>query len=197
LIFPFFKKVTPDLGTVHSFLCPGHCGVGNAVNLTDGLDGLAIGPYSDASATFMLFCYLAGISALLLPQIPFVRGSAELTILCGALVGSASVSLVQPLSLRLYGGCGFLGRSALRLTIAVVDEAGISPRHRGRYLCHGGSLSHDSGDFLPVEREEGVSDGTIHHHFELKGWAEPKIIVRFWIIGIILGLVAISTLKLR
>jgi phospho-N-acetylmuramoyl-pentapeptide-transferase len=90
LIFPFFKKVMPDLGNWYIlFAVLVIVGTANAVNLTDGLDGLAIGPVLIASGTFMLFCYLAGnfrFASYL--QIPFVKGSGELTILCGAMVGS-------------------------------------------------------------------------------------------------------------
>jgi len=201
LIFPFFKKITPDLGNWYIlFSALVIVGSANAVNLTDGLDGLAIGPYLIASATFMLFCYLAGnfrFAAYL--QIPFVRGSAELTILCGALVGSSLGFLwynTYPAQVFM-GDVGSLSLGAALGTIAVVTKQEIL------LVIVGGIFVMEVLSVMiqvisyRLRGKRVFRMAPIHHHFELKGWAEPKIIVRFWIIGIILGLVAISTLKLR
>jgi phospho-N-acetylmuramoyl-pentapeptide-transferase len=201
LIFPFFKKLMPDLGNWYIlFGTIVIVGAANAVNLTDGLDGLAIGPVLIASATFMLFCYLAGnyrFATYL--QIPFVKGSGELTILCGALVGSGLGFLwfnTYPAQVFM-GDVGSLPLGAVLGTIAVITKQEIL------LVIVGGIFVIEALSVIiqvfsyQVRRKRVFRMAPIHHHFELKGWAEPKIIVRFWIIGIILGLVAISTLKLR
>jgi phospho-N-acetylmuramoyl-pentapeptide-transferase len=202
LIFPFFKKVMPDLGDAGYVLFAMFVIVGtaNAVNLTDGLDGLAIGPVLIASGTFMLFCYLAGnyrFATYL--QIPFVKGSGELTILCGALVGSGLGFLwfnSYPAQIFM-GDVGSLALGAALGTIAVITKQEIL------LVIVGGIFVMETFSVIiqvisyQLRKKRVFRMAPIHHHFELKGWAEPKIIVRFWIIGIILGLVAISTLKLR
>jgi phospho-N-acetylmuramoyl-pentapeptide-transferase len=201
LIFPFFKKLMPDLGNWYIlFGAIVIVGAANAVNLTDGLDGLAIGPVLIASATFMLFCYLAGnyrFATYL--QIPFVKGSGELAILCGALVGSGLGFLwfnTYPAQVFM-GDVGSLALGAALGTIAVITKQEIL------LVIVGGIFVIEALSVIiqvfsyQVRKKRVFRMAPIHHHFELKGWAEPKIIVRFWIIGIILGLVAISTLKLR
>jgi phospho-N-acetylmuramoyl-pentapeptide-transferase len=202
VIFPFFKNFMPDLGeggyVLFSMLVI--VGSANAVNLTDGLDGLAIGPVLIASATFMLFCYLAGnfrFASYL--QIPFVKGSGELTILCGALVGSGLGFLwfnTYPAQVFM-GDVGSLSLGAALGTIAVVTKQEfLLVIVGGIFVIEALSVIIQVISFR-VRRKRVFRMAPIHHHFELKGWAEPKIIVRFWIIAIILGLVAISTLKLR
>ena len=202
LIFPFFKKVMPDLGAGGYVLFGMLVIVGsaNAVNLTDGLDGLAIGPVLIASATFMLFCYLAGnyrFATYL--QIPFVKGSGELTILCGALVGSALGFLwfnTYPAQVFM-GDVGSLALGASLGTISVITkEEFLLVIVGGIFVIEALSVIIQVISFK-IRKKRVFRMAPIHHHFELKGWAEPKIIVRFWIIGIILGLIAISALKLR
>ena len=201
LIFPFFKRVMPDLGGWYilfgMFVI---VGTANAVNLTDGLDGLAIGPVLIASGTFILFCYLAGhfqFASYL--QIPFVKGSGELTILCGALLGSGLGFLwfnTYPAQVFM-GDVGSLALGAALGTIAVVTKQEFL------LVIVGGIFVAETLSVIiqvisyKLRRKRVFRMAPIHHHFELKGWAEPKIIVRFWIIAIILGLVAIGTLKLR
>ena len=201
LIFPFFKRVMPDLGNWYilfgMFVI---VGTANAVNLTDGLDGLAIGPVLIASGTFILFCYLAGhfqFASYL--QIPFVKGSGELTILCGALLGSGLGFLwfnTYPAQVFM-GDVGSLALGAALGTIAVVTKQEFL------LVIVGGIFVAETLSVIiqvisyKLRRKRVFRMAPIHHHFELKGWAEPKIIVRFWIIAIILGLVAIGTLKLR
>jgi phospho-N-acetylmuramoyl-pentapeptide-transferase len=202
LIFPFFKRVMPDLGDGGYVLFAMLVIVGsaNAVNLTDGLDGLAIGPVLIASGTFMLFCYLAGnyrFASYL--QIPFVKGSGELTVLCGAMVGSGLGFLwfnTYPAQIFMGDG-GSLALGAALGTIAVITKQEIL------LVIVGGIFVMEVLSVIiqvisyQLRKKRVFRMAPIHHHFELKGWAEPKIIVRFWIIGIILGLVAMSTLKLR
>jgi len=201
LIFPFFKKVMPDLG--YWYVLFGMLvivGSANAVNLTDGLDGLAIGPVLVASGTFMLFCYLAGnyrFASYL--QVPFVKGSGELTVLCGALVGSGLGFLwfnTYPAQVFM-GDVGSLSLGAALGTIAVITKQEFLLVIVGGIFVIEALSVIIQVFFYQVRKKRVFRMAPIHHHFELKGWAEPKIIVRFWIIGIILGLVAISTLKLR
>jgi phospho-N-acetylmuramoyl-pentapeptide-transferase len=202
LTVPFFKNVMPDLGETGYVLFAMLVIVGsaNAVNLTDGLDGLAIGPAFIASATFMLFCYLAGnyrFATYL--QIPFVKGSGELTILCGALVGSGLGFLwfnTYPAQVFM-GDVGSLSLGASLGTIAVIiKQEFLLVIVGGIFVIEALSVIIQVISFK-VRKKRVFRMAPIHHHFELKGWAEPKIIVRFWIIGIILGLIAISALKLR
>ena len=201
LIFPFFKRAMPDLGNWYilfgMFVI---VGTANAVNLTDGLDGLAIGPVLIASGTFILFCYLVGhyqFASYL--QIPFVKGSGELTILCGALLGSGLGFLwfnTYPAQVFM-GDVGSLALGAALGTIAVVTKQEFL------LVIVGGIFVAETLSVIiqvvsyKLRKKRVFRMAPIHHHFELKGWAEPKIIVRFWIIAIILGLVAIGTLKLR
>lgn len=201
LIFPFFKKITPDLGDWYIlFSILVIVGTANAVNLTDGLDGLAIGPVLIASGTFMLFCYLAGnFKFANYLQIPFVRGSGELTILCGALVGSGLGFLwfnTYPAQVFM-GDVGSLALGASLGTIAVITKQEfLLVIVGGIFVIEALSVIIQVGSYQ-LRKKRIFRMAPLHHHFELKGWAEPKIIVRFWIIGIILGLIAISTLKLR
>jgi phospho-N-acetylmuramoyl-pentapeptide-transferase len=201
LIFPFFKKVMPDLGGGYIlFAVLVIVGTANAVNLTDGLDGLAIGPVLISGGTFMLFCYLAGNYRFAnYLQIPFVKGSGELTVLCGALVGSGLGFLwfnTYPAQVFM-GDVGSLSLGAALGTIAVITKQEFL------LVIVGGIFVMEALSVIiqvisyQLRKKRVFRMAPIHHHFELKGWAEPKIIVRFWIIGIILGLVAISTLKLR
>jgi phospho-N-acetylmuramoyl-pentapeptide-transferase len=201
LIFPFFKRVMPDLGNWYIlFATLVIVGTANAVNLTDGLDGLAIGPVLIASGTFMLFCYLAGNFRFAnYLQIPFVKGSGELTILCGAMVGSGLGFLwfnTYPAQVFM-GDVGSLSLGAALGTIAVITKQEFL------LVIVGGIFVMEALSVIiqvisyQLRKKRVFRMAPIHHHFELKGWAEPKIIVRFWIIGIILGLIAMSTLKLR
>jgi phospho-N-acetylmuramoyl-pentapeptide-transferase len=175
-------------------------GSSNAVNLTDGLDGLAIGPMIIAAATFLLLAYLVGnakLSSYL--QITGVQGAGELAILCGAMVGAglgflwfnsypAQVFMGDVGSLSLGGALG---------TIAVITKNEfVLVIVGGIFVIEALSVIVQVISFRYWGRRV-FRMAPIHHHFELKGWAEPKIIVRFWIISIVLALIALSTLKLR
>ena len=179
-------------------------GTSNAVNLTDGLDGLAIGPTIVSAITFMLLAYLAGATIrglniadyLLIPHIP---GSAELAVFCAAMAGAgisflwfntypASVFMGDVGSLALGGGLGVLAV----LTKNEVDSAII----HGVFFAEIVSVMVQVFWFKRTGRRI-FRMAPIHHHFELQGWAEPKIIVRFWIVSIILALTALASLKLR
>jgi phospho-N-acetylmuramoyl-pentapeptide-transferase len=199
--FPFFKKLHPDLGYFYiPFVALVIVGASNAVNLTDGLDGLAIGPVSINAATYMIFAYIAGNFKLATYlQMPYVPGTGELAILCGAMVGAglgflwynsypAEVFMGDVGSLSLGGGLGTLA-VLTKQEILLVIVGGVFVVEALSVIFQVGSYKYRGKRIFRM--------APIHHHFELKGVAEPKIIVRFWIISIILALVAISTLKLR
>jgi phospho-N-acetylmuramoyl-pentapeptide-transferase len=201
LSLPFFKHVNPDLGWFYiPFAILVMVGSSNAVNLTDGLDGLAIGPMIIAAATFLLLAYLVGnakLSSYL--QITGIQGAGELAILCGAMVGAglgflwfnsypAQVFMGDVGSLSLGGALG---------TIAVITKNEfVLVIVGGIFVIEALSVIVQVISFRYWGRRV-FRMAPIHHHFELKGWAEPKIIVRFWIISIVLALIALSTLKLR
>ncbi len=201
LYVPLFKRLHPDLGLFYiPFTVLVIVGASNAVNLTDGLDGLAIGPVSINAATYLIFAYIAGnskLSAYL--QIPYVPGTGELAILCGAMVGAglgflwynsypAEVFMGDVGSLSLGGGLGTLAVLTKQEFLLVIVG--------GVFVIEALSVIFQVGSYK-YRGKRIVRMAPIHHHFELKGVAEPKIIVRFWIITIILALVAISTLKMR
>ncbi|HWI40827.1 MAG TPA: phospho-N-acetylmuramoyl-pentapeptide-transferase [Verrucomicrobiae bacterium] len=201
LFFPFFKRLHPDLGILYiPFAMLVVVGASNAVNLTDGLDGLAIGPVSINAATYMLFTYIAGnIKLAAYLQIPYVAGAGELAVFCGALVGAgigflwynaypAEVFMGDVGSLSLGGALGILS-ILTKQEILLVIVGGVFVVEALSVIFQVGSYKYRGKRIFRM--------APIHHHFELKGVAEPKIIVRFWIITIILALVAISTLKMR
>jgi phospho-N-acetylmuramoyl-pentapeptide-transferase len=201
LYVPFFKNFHPDLGMFFiPFVILVIVGASNAVNLTDGLDGLAIGPVTINAATYLLFAYIAGhatLSAYL--QIPRVAGAGELAVICGAMVGAglgflwfnsypAEVFMGDVGSLSLGGTLGVIA-VLTKQEILLVIVGGIFVVEALSVIFQVGSYKYRGKRIFRM--------APIHHHFELKGVAEPKIIVRFWIITIILAMVAISTLKMR
>jgi phospho-N-acetylmuramoyl-pentapeptide-transferase len=201
LHFPFFKWLHPDLGIFYIlFATVVVVGASNAVNLTDGLDGLAIGPVAINAATYLLFCYIAG-NARYAPylQISYIPGAGELAIVCGAMVGAglgflwynsypAEVFMGDVGSLSLGGGLGILA-IITKQELLLVIVGGVFVVEALSVIFQVGSYKYRGKRIFRM--------APIHHHFELKGVAEPKIIVRFWIITIILALFAISTLKMR
>ena len=201
LFFPLFKNFHPDLWIWFiPFVTLVIVGASNAVNLTDGLDGLAIGPVAINAATYMLFSYIAGHATLAAYlQIPRVVGAGELAVLCGAMVGAglgflwynsypAEVFMGDVGSLSLGGTLGTIA-VLTKQEILLVIVGGIFVIEALSVIFQVGSYKYRGKRIFRM--------APIHHHFELKGVAEPKIIVRFWIISIILALVAISTLKMR
>jgi phospho-N-acetylmuramoyl-pentapeptide-transferase len=201
LYFPFFKNFHPDLGFWFiPFAALVIVGASNAVNLTDGLDGLAIGPVTINAATYMLFAYVAGHANLSnYLQIPRVVGAGELAVLCGAMVGAglgflwynsypAEVFMGDVGSLSLGGTLGIIAVLTKQELLLVIVG--------GVFVVEALSVIFQVGSYK-YRGKRMFRMAPIHHHFELKGVAEPKIIVRFWIITIILALMAISTLKMR
>jgi phospho-N-acetylmuramoyl-pentapeptide-transferase len=175
-------------------------GASNAVNLTDGLDGLAIGPIVMAGGAFAVIAYLTGnFRAAEYLLILNVRGTGELTIFCGALVGAAlgflwynsypaQVFMGDVGSLALGGAIGIL---------AVMTKSELLlPLIGGIYVVEAGSVIIQVVGFKLTGRRV-FRMAPLHHHYELQGWAEPKIIVRFWILSFMLALLALTTLKLR
>ncbi|MBW2598672.1 MAG: phospho-N-acetylmuramoyl-pentapeptide-transferase [Deltaproteobacteria bacterium] len=202
LTVPFFKTILPDLGWGYVILSTFIIvGAANAVNLTDGLDGLAISPATMCFATYLLFAYFTGnikLSGYL--QIPYVAGVGELAVFCGAMVGAGVGFLwynTYPAQIFM-GDVGSLSLGGALGTIAILTKQEILLAIVGGvFVVETISVIFQVGWFKMSNGNRIFRMAPIHHHFELKGWAEPKVIVRFWIISIILALIAISTLKLR
>lgn len=199
---PFLKTVVPDLGAGYIlFAVLVIVGASNAVNLTDGLDGLAIGPVIIAAATYMLFAYVTGhVKIAEYLQINYVAGCGEVTIICGAMAGAGLGFLwynTHPAEIFM-GDVGSLPLGALLGIIAVITKHEfLLVLVGGIFVMEAVSVILQVGYFKFTGGQRIFLMSPIHHHFELKGWKESKVIVRFWIIAIILALMAISTLKLR
>lgn len=201
LAIPFFKNILLDFGVL--FLFVGLfvvIGSSNAVNLTDGLDGLAIGPVMIVSGCFALISYLVGnqvFSTYL--QIHFVPGSGELAILCSALLGAGLGFLWfnAPPAMVFMGDTGSLAMGGALGAISLVTK------HELVLAIMGGVFVAETVSvILQVLYFKSTGKriflmAPIHHHFEKKGWAEPTIVIRFWIISIIFALIGLSTLKIR
>jgi len=202
LSVPFFKALKPDLGWFYViFAMFVIVGSSNAVNLTDGLDGLAAGPIIITGSVYLVFSYLAGHAVLSdYLQIPFVPGSGELAVYCGALVGSALGFLwfnAYPAQMFM-GDVGSLAMGGTLGTIAIITKQEILLAIVGGiFVMEALSVIIQVGFFKISGGKRVFLMAPFHHHFEKKGWAEPKVVVRFWIISIILALLALATLKLR
>lgn len=202
LVIPFFKDLTPDLGWFYiPFAIVVMVGASNAVNLTDGLDGLAIGPTIVAGIVFSVFIYVTGHAQfshyLLLPYSP---GVGEASVFCAALVGAglgflwynaypAQIFMGDVGSLSLGGVLGFLAVLCKQELILVV--AG------GLFVAETLSVILQVSYFKWTGGKRIFRMAPLHHHFELQGVPESKIIIRFWIASVLLGLIALSVLKLR
>ena len=199
---PFFKRLSPDLGWGYIiFAAFVIVGSSNAVNLTDGLDGLAIGPVIVAATTYMIFAYVAGhVKIANYLQINYVVGSGEVAILCGTLAGAGMGFLwfnAYPAQIFM-GDVGSLSLGAALGTVAVITKQEILlVLVGGLFVVEALSVIFQVGYFKMTSGSRIFRMAPLHHHFELKGWPEPKVIVRFWIIAIALALLAMSTLKLR
>ncbi len=202
LTFPFFKQLQPDLGWAYIILAVFIIvGAANAVNLTDGLDGLAIGPVTIAAGFYLVFAYLAGnIKIATYLQIPYVRGVGELSIFLGALVGAGIGFLwfnAYPAQVFM-GDVGALALGGILGTVALATKQEILlALVGGLFVVEAISVILQVGFFKLTNGRRIFRMAPLHHHFELKGWPEPKVIVRFWILALILGLLSLSALKLR
>ncbi|NVJ65591.1 MAG: phospho-N-acetylmuramoyl-pentapeptide-transferase [Gammaproteobacteria bacterium] len=201
LLVPFFKNVAPQLGIMFIFLTYFVIvGTSNAVNLTDGLDGLAILPTVLVAGGLGIFAYLTGnqiFSEYL--QIPFIKGVGELVIFCAAIVGAGLGFLwfnTYPAQVFM-GDVGALGLGAALGTIAVlVRQELVLFIMGGVFVIETVSVMLQVGSYK-LTGKRIFRMAPLHHHYELKGWPEPRVIVRFWIISLMLVLVGLATLKLR
>ncbi|HEY9539966.1 MAG TPA: phospho-N-acetylmuramoyl-pentapeptide-transferase, partial [Kiloniellaceae bacterium] len=201
LAVPFFKGLLVDLGIFFiPFAVFVMVGASNAVNLTDGLDGLAIVPVMIAAGCFALIAYLVGNNVFAeYLQVHNVPGTGELAVFCGALVG-ASLGFLwfnAPPAMVFMGDTGSLSCGGALGSIAVVTKhelvLGIIG---GLFVLETVSVIVQVASFK-LTGKRVFRMAPLHHHFEKKGWAEPTIVIRFWIIASILALAGLATLKLR
>ncbi len=201
LYIPFVKDPILDLGYSYIlFASVVIVGSSNAVNLTDGLDGLVTGPVITSSATFAFLAYIAGhteLSSYL--YIPYIQDTSELTVLCAAVLG-ASVGFLwyncNPAQIFM-GDVGSLSLGGLLGTVAVLTKNEfLFVIIGGIFVMEAVSVILQVGSYTLMKKRI-FKMAPIHHHFELLGWPEPKVIVRFWIISIMLSILALATLKLR
>ena len=201
LAVPFFKDLLVNLGWFFvPFAVLVMVGASNAVNLTDGLDGLAIGPVMIAAGCFALIAYLVGNSVFAgYLQLHYVPGSGELAVFCGALVG-ASLGFLwfnAPPAMVFMGDTGSLSCGGALGSIAVVTKHElVLAIIGGLFVLETISVIVQVASFKLTGRRV-FRMAPLHHHFEQKGWAESTIVIRFWIIASILALAGLSTLKLR
>jgi len=202
LSVPFFKRFMPDLGWFYlPFAVIVMVGTSNGVNLTDGLDGLAIGPTIVAGMCFAIFIYVAGHNNIAnYLQVPNVPGVGEVTVFCGALVGAglgflwynahpAQIFMGDVGSLSLGGVLGFFSVLCKQELILLVVG--------GLFAVETLSVIVQVGYFKVTGGKRFFRMAPLHHHFEMTGMPESKIIIRFWITSVLLGLAALSVLKLR
>lgn len=198
---PFVKAGRFDLGIFYiPFAVCVIVGASNAVNLTDGLDGLAIGPVMVAAGTYAIIAYITGrldFSAYL--QIPHVAGVGELTVFCSAIV-AAGLGFLWYNAYPAQMFMGDVGSLALGAALGIVA---VMTKNEVLLVIVGGVFVMEALSVIfqvasyKLRRKRVFLMAPIHHHYELKGWAEPQIIVRFWIISIICAVIGLSTLKLR
>ncbi len=201
LVVPFFKEFLPDLGLLYIFFALlVVVGSSNAVNLTDGLDGLAIGTMIIVAGTFTVIAYIIGrVDFSQYLYLPYIEGGGEVAVFCGAILGAslgflwfnshpAQVFMGDVGALALGGAIGMVAViTKNELTLVIVG---------GLYVAEVFSVILQVTWFKRTGRRIFLM-APLHHHFEQKGWQENKVIVRFWIVQIILALAALSTLKLR
>lgn len=201
LTMPVFKDIVFNLGWF--FVIFGGfiiVGAGNAVNLTDGLDGLAIGPVMIASASFLGISYLVGNAVFSdYLQIHFVAGAGELAVICGAVIGAGLGFLwfnAPPASIFM-GDTGSLALGGLIGSVAVITKHEIALAIiGGLFVLEAVSVIVQVVSFK-LTGKRVFRMAPIHHHFEQLGWTESQIVIRFWIISIVLALAGLATLKLR
>ncbi len=198
---PLLKSLEPNLGWWYvPFASLLIVFTSNAVNLTDGLDGLAIGPVAIAAGTCGIFAYVAGHARIAeYLQIDYVAGAGELTVFCGALVAAG----LGFLWFNAYPAEVFMGDvgslplgAAIGLVALVSKQALVLPLLGGVFFFEAFSVIFQVGSFK-LRRKRIFRMAPIHHHFELLGWPEPLIIVRFWIVAVVCALLSLATLKLR
>ncbi len=199
--FPFLKKLLLDLGVLYiPFVAVVVVGSSNAVNLTDGLDGLATGAVGIAAGTYALLAYVTGnaVAARYL-QIPFIPQSGELAVFCGALVGACLGFLwfnCHPADVFM-GDVGALPLGAAIAAVAVMTKQEILLAIvGGLFVLEALSVIIQVASFKSTGKRV-FKMAPLHHHFELMGWAESRVIIRFWILALLFAVLGLSTLKLR
>ena len=201
LTVPFFKQLQPDLGLLYiPFVAVVVVGTSNAVNLTDGLDGLAAGATAIAAAAYALFAYVAGhaLAANYL-QVPHIADAGEVTVFMGAMVGATLGFLWfnAPPAEVFMGDTGSLAIGGAIGTVAVLTKQELLlVITGGLFVLEMLSVIIQVASFQTTGKRVFLMS-PIHHHFEKLGWAESKIVVRFWIVAILFALMSLSTLKLR
>lgn len=201
LIVPFFKDIIIDMGIffiVFTYFVI--VGSSNAVNLTDGLDGLAIMPTVMVAGALAVFAYLSGhVQFANYLHIPYVAGSGELIIICGAIVGAG----LGFLWFNTYPAQVFMGDVGALSLGAVLGVMAVIVRQELVLVIMGGIFVMETISVILQVASYKLTGrrifrmAPIHHHFELKGWPEPRVIVRFWIISVVLVLIGLATLKIR
>jgi phospho-N-acetylmuramoyl-pentapeptide-transferase len=201
LVFPFVKELVINLGWGFALLGAFVIvGAGNAVNLTDGLDGLAIVPVMIAASSFGLISYLAGNAVFAeYLQIHYVAGTGELAVLCGAVIGSGLGFLwfnAPPASVFM-GDTGSLSLGGLLGTVAVaIKHEIVLAIIGGLFVLEAVSVIVQVVSFK-LTGKRVFKMAPIHHHYEQLGWTEPQIVIRFWIVAVVLALAGLASLKLR
>ncbi|MDO8526806.1 MAG: phospho-N-acetylmuramoyl-pentapeptide-transferase [Deltaproteobacteria bacterium] len=201
LSIPFLKQITPHLGWWYVvFAVFVVAGTSNAVNLTDGLDGLVTGPAIIAFLTYAVFAYIAGhIKIANYLQVPYIPNCGEISVVCGAVAGALIGFLwfnSHPAEIFM-GDVGALGLGGmLGLAALLTKNELLLMVIGGVFVLETLSVITQVASFK-LTGKRIFKMAPIHHHFELKGWPESKVIVRFWIISLILALASLSTLKLR
>lgn len=201
LFIPFFKHVALELGVFYIVLTYFVIvGTSNAVNLTDGLDGLAIMPAVMVAAALGLIAYLAGnVKFAQYLQIAYVPGAGELVVFCCALIGAG----LGFLWFNTYPAQVFMGDVGALALGAALGVVAVIIRHEIVLFIMGGIFVMETISVILQVASFKLTGrrifrmAPIHHHFELKGWPEPRVIVRFWIITVVLVLIGLATLKLR
>jgi phospho-N-acetylmuramoyl-pentapeptide-transferase len=201
LVFPFFKELVFNIGW--AFVLLGAfviVAAGNAVNLTDGLDGLAIVPVMIAAASFGLISYLAGNAVFAeYLQIHYVAGTGELAVLCGAVIGAGLGFLwfnAPPASIFM-GDTGSLSLGGMLGAVAVaIKHEIVLAIVGGLFVLEAVSVIVQVVSFK-LTGKRVFKMAPIHHHYEQLGWTEPQIVIRFWIVAVVLALAGLATLKLR
>ncbi|HWE31629.1 MAG TPA: phospho-N-acetylmuramoyl-pentapeptide-transferase [Polyangia bacterium] len=179
-------------------------GASNGVNMTDGLDGLAIGPVIISAGTFLILAYgagtvIKGFNVAEYLKIPYIHGSGELAIFCGAMAGAG----IGFLWFNTYPAAVFMGDVGSLSLGGALGMLAVLTKNEFTLLLVGGIFVVETLSVMvqvtsfKLTGKRVFKMAPIHHHFELKGWAEPKVIVRFWIISFMLALIALATLKVR
>jgi len=201
LIVPFFKNVTFAMGPLYILLTYFVIvGTSNAVNLTDGLDGLAIMPTVLVAGALAIFAYLVGnVKFATYLHIPYVAGAGDLVVFCTAIVGAG----LGFLWFNTYPAQVFMGDVGALALGAALGVVAVIVRHEIVLFIMGGIFVLETLSVIiqvasfKMTGKRVFRMAPIHHHFELKGWPEPRVIVRFWIITLMLVLIGLATLKLR